>query len=927
MTPELWARLKPLFDAAIEKHSAERDAFVAEACGEDLDLRRELTALVDAHARQNATTERFEAGIHQVFAEAHRRFAPAEVVLGRFRIVRQLGSGGMGDVYEAFDMELTQTVALKSIRADIADNQEVLSRFKKEVQLARRLSGPNLCRIHELFVIPGDGAGPPGAFLTMELLEGETLAERVQRTGPIAWREAKEILSDICAGLSTMHEAGIVHRDLKTRNIMLALRDGVQRAVLMDFGLARKMSLSGDGAETRPTLPGAILGTPEYMAPEQFEGKEVSPATDIYALGVVLYEMLTGKHPFAAPNAIGAAVLRAKKPESASSIQHGVPHRLDAVIGKCLEYEPKGRYQSAEELARELRTPLGLGALRQRSFRLIAFALSPAPILICLLLVPPIRERLQGILFSSHEKHIVLLPFDIASADKEVVAIGDGFMESLTGRLSNLDRANSSLWVVPASEVRNRKVTSPIGAMREFGATIVVTGRFERSGPAAHLQLTLIDPKRTREIGYAEVSSPTGDLGSLEDDAVTRLGRLMNISIPRSAEAAEPAPRAPYEDYLAGVGYLERIDKPGNAELAIDSLQNAAKNDPSFALAWARLAQVCTQQFLMTSDKQWLDGAEENAKRSIQLDKLLPLAHAALGHVHDLRGRHDLAIDEFQRALALAPHDSDVLSSLANSYKLAGNRTGAEKAYLEVIALRPDDWKGYNDLGIFYQGIGRSNDAISQFKHALQLTPDNAWPYVNLAIAYLDFDDPNMRDKAEIALKTSIEKSPTFAAYANLAFLYAQERRFKESVAASLEALKLNDQNYDVWLNLMDAYEWQKDDKDAAAARDKAIELAEQAVSVNPGYEDAQAKLAALYARKGLRDKAMTQIQFVLALQPEDAYVLSQIADAYELLGQRAKAIQILHTALKQGLSRATLSEDPALQYLVRDPHFRAPVS
>ena len=204
-------------------------------------------------------------------------------------------------MYEAVDLELSQSVALKTIRPEIAGNPSVLSRFKKEVQLARRFSGPNVCRIHELFVIGSDGAAAGAAFLTMEFLEGITLAEKLRQAGPMSWREAKAIATDLCVGLSTIHAAGIIHRDLKSRNIMLADRNGSQRAVLMDFGLARELVPPSTAKESGLTVPGAVLGTPEYMAPEQFEGKAVTPATDIYAMGVLLYELVTGKHPFAPP--------------------------------------------------------------------------------------------------------------------------------------------------------------------------------------------------------------------------------------------------------------------------------------------------------------------------------------------------------------------------------------------------------------------------------------------------------------------------------------------------------------------------------------------------------------------------------------------------------------------------------------------------
>jgi len=374
MTPELWARLNPLFHEAVEKPPGERSAFIAETCGDDSELCRELAALVQAHEQQNVTVDKISENIKNLVGRTHSAFSPGDVVNSRFRIVRMLGNGGMGDVYEAFDLELSQAIALKSIRPEIVESTGVLSRFRKEVQFARRLNGPNVCRIHELFII-GSSAAPTGAFLTMELLDGITLSDRIRQTGPISWREAQSLVDDICAGLAAIHEAGIIHRDLKSRNIMLVNRAGSVRAVVMDFGLAHEVTHSKPEADTALTLSGAILGTPEYMAPEQFEGTEVTPATDIFALGIVLYEMLTGKRPFASSNILGAAVLRGKRPETVSSTLRGVPRRFDLVIGKCLEYDASRRYQSAPEFAKALRAgPLNLRSLVSSRPRMMLIA-------------------------------------------------------------------------------------------------------------------------------------------------------------------------------------------------------------------------------------------------------------------------------------------------------------------------------------------------------------------------------------------------------------------------------------------------------------------------------------------------------------------------------------------------------------------------
>jgi len=357
MTPELWARLNPLFNVAVEMPPGEQDAYIAEACRGDEELRKELQALVEAHARQEATTDKVAEGLKELINKATARYRPEDVIHGRFRIVRLLGSGGMGEVYEAFDLELSQRVALKSIRPDIAGNTGVLSRFRKEVQLARRLTGPNLCRIHELFIAPGNTGSPVDAFLTMELLEGTTLADELRQKGPMPWIRVRQIAMDICMALTTMHEAGIIHRDLKSRNIMLVEKSGTVHAVLMDFGLAHETLPRTSDAETTLTGPGTFIGTPQYMAPEQFEGRDLSPATDIYATGILIYELLTGKHPFAASNALGAAVLRGKKPEPASALQPDVPHHVNLAIEKCLRFDPVERFQAASELAHALQGP------------------------------------------------------------------------------------------------------------------------------------------------------------------------------------------------------------------------------------------------------------------------------------------------------------------------------------------------------------------------------------------------------------------------------------------------------------------------------------------------------------------------------------------------------------------------------------------
>jgi serine/threonine protein kinase/tetratricopeptide (TPR) repeat protein len=347
MTPELWDRLKPLLDEAVEKLPQERASFMDRACGDDRELKLQLELLVDAHARPNRKNPIMST---RECLPNVTRFSADEVILERFRIVRLLGSGGMGEVYEALDLELGR-IALKTIRYDITANAEMLSRFKHEVQFARQISDPHVCRIHELFVLPNSSRGLTTAFLTMEFLEGITLSDWIAQNGAITYPEAESIALQLCAGLQAIHDGGVIHRDLKSRNIMLATAGRGMRVVVMDFGLARLTSNSESTSITTATGPNVIVGTPEYMAPEQFEGGELTPATDIYALGVVLYELTTGRRPFAGRTPVAAAVRRGKHPEPASSIQPTLPRSWDSVIDRCLEYDASHRFQSASEVA------------------------------------------------------------------------------------------------------------------------------------------------------------------------------------------------------------------------------------------------------------------------------------------------------------------------------------------------------------------------------------------------------------------------------------------------------------------------------------------------------------------------------------------------------------------------------------------------
>jgi serine/threonine-protein kinase len=487
-------------------------------------------------------------------------------------------------------------------------------------------------------------------------------------------------------------------------------------------------------------------------------------------------------------------------------------------------------------------------------------------------------------------------------------------MESLTGKLSNLDSSNSSLWIIPASELRESKVTTPEAAMKKFGATIVVEGAYRSEPDGIHLQLSLIDPHKTRQIGYIDLNARQMDLTSLEDEAVARMVRLMNINLrsaPRQTEAGTTQTAA-YEDYLAGVGYFDRQDKSGNLDHAVTSLQSAIKKDPNFAMAYALLTQVELLRYRLDSNPKWIQDANDSSRKAVELGPQLPEAYVALGQYQNMTGNRELAIQEYQRALSLDSRNVEALQGIANLYATDGKLREAEGAYQRAIDLRPGDWKVYNALGNFYLNSGRPSKAAEEFQRVIQLTPDNSWAYINLGIAYEEEDDANMLPRAEEELRHSIALDPSFSGWSNLGDVYALQNRLQDAVSAYKLALNLNSRYPAVWANLAQAYDGLHDEQDSDSARHQAIAL----------Y---QKTLATLYARDGQAEESLRAIHYSLAQSPNDPYVLFQVAEAYKLLGERKDAVRTLQLALNKGLSVSYVRSTPDMKDLLLDPSIRIP--
>ncbi len=872
--------------------------------------------------------------------------AVGDIVAKNYEILGRVGAGGMGVVYRARDRRLERIVALKFLPLEIAASERDKRHFLNEARTASALDHPNIGVIHGV-----EETADGRSFIVMAFYEGESLAQRIHRTGALPPAEAIDIATQMACGLDEAHAHHIIHRDIKPSNVMITPQGIVK---IVDFGLARV---------TEQTVTGThgIAGTVDYMSPEQATGEPVDHRTDLWSLGVVLAQMVTGHNPFHRDKASATIFAIMNAPPKRMS---DVPLDLQQVIYRALAKEAEGRYQSAAEFRADLdaltaqtrdadaagiqrgssRPSSGLRRSIERASVSVwqpTVAVTPwwrtwwavtGVILLALaglLAIPAVRERLRSPFAGPPAMHVAVLPFTNLGNDPANDALTEGLMDSLAGELSNLKVGDKSLWVVPASEVRRLKISDPGAALKELGATLVVKGSIARDGQDVRLNVSLIDTKDLRQLGSADFEDRAGDFATLQNEAVSRLARLMNINVTADMlrNTGGSVMPAAYEQYLSANGYMLRYDKPGNLDLAIAALQKSVAADPRFALGYAQLGEAYRLKYTRDQNPALLDEALANCQKAVELDDRIPAAYVTLGNIHYKTGKYDLALQEFQRALQADPRDARALMGMAHSYETAGRVADAEAAFQKAADARPDDWDGYEELALFYNRQGKYPQAIAAYKRALEITPDNAQVYLNLGGAYLESGDPKLLPDAEKALTKSLAMNPSYPAYANLGALYGQEKRYAEAAAMTEKALALDDNDYLVWDNLAGYYKWLNRNDKVQQVRAKMLPLVEAKVVQQPRDATAQAVLANLFAEEGLKDKALTRIKTAYQLAPDDAEVLQIIADAAEKIGDRKAALEYSNRALQKGATRDSLIGDADLQELVKDPGLHAPIN
>jgi tetratricopeptide (TPR) repeat protein len=634
------------------------------------------------------------------------------MVASRYRIVRFIARGGMGEVFEAEDLELGVRVALKTVRPDADEKAQAAERFKREIQLARQVTHPNVCRIFDLARHAGSSANDPGRdvlFLTMELLSGETLLDRIRRRGAMGTTEALPLVEQAAAALAAAHRVGVVHRDFKSSNVMLvpAGAEGELRAVVTDFGLAR--AAPGSASDASLTATAKILGTPAYMAPEQVEGKPVTAAADIYALGIVMYEMVTGRRPFVGDSSLAVAVKRLTEPPPSPRIHiPDLPSIWESVILTCLRRDPSERFAAAEDVPRALRgekaslTLRLLAAARQRT-RLVAVTAAAG-----LLLAGAAGYWASRRTASDASRPAAGASPGLSSRSRPVVAVlgfkdlaGRGDSAWLSAALSEMLatelNAGERIRVVPGENVARMKIDLSLKEGDELardslarvgghlGADRVVVGSYVTigAGDARRLRLDV----RVQATSDGETLASFSETGSEEDlfDVVARAGSRLRAKLGAgelseseagALRASIPSSPQALRAYTEGLARLRVFDAVGARPL----LEEAVRADPAHPLFHAALAEAWSA---LGYDARAREQAREAFDRSSGLSREERLAVEA--RYRETTKEWDRAVELHRTLWNFFPDNLEYGLRLASAEERAGKR---KEALSTVEALR-----------------------------------------------------------------------------------------------------------------------------------------------------------------------------------------------------------------------------------------------
>lgn len=858
---------------ALQQPLEDRQAFVRTACKGDEGL---LCAVREALAWEENNAS-FLSAPWMEFTRLTSPFAPGEVRgAERFEIVREIGEGGMGVVYEAFDRKLQQRIAIKAAKPGF---QRLLS---PELRAALRVSHHNICRENEIYTVPTEWGDID--FLTMELIEGETLAARLESEGAFPEAAALDIARQLCAGLAEAHRSGIVHRDLKTANVLLCRNeDGSTRAVITDFGLA--------GIDTDPNV---VAGTPRYIAPELWQGAPPSKASDIYALGVILYEIAQG--PEAKWRASANDVFEVPDLEQAAG---ALPARWMRVIQRCLSPSPKERPGDATQVI------AGLEKRRRHLATLLAIPLLAAVSLAS----PKLWSWVHNLIWPPPSLRLVMLP--PAGAESDAIASG-GALQDVARRLSNLRSGTRSVVVIPPSDAKDLGVGTPAQAQKALHATHALETSAAKEGDDTVVQGSIVDLETQTHVRNFSLRYTPATISALPGALAGEVSSGLGLQGAPTAETLSPGATGPYD---RGLYLFQQLQ---SNEEAMRLFHEAASLDPRSTLPLTALVEAETESFHETKDASHLARAQQYLESAESLNPDSVSVHLAAGSLYEMTGKLEKALDEYLRVRSLAPANIKAVLRAAWIYDRLDMPDNAIAEYRRAVALDPSLFETYVYFGSFYFYRGDYSAAAEQYRKETELAPGSYRAWSDLAVALKRL---GQYDAAEQALRKGLQLREHPDLLSNMGALLSAQGRDAEAVPYYERAATLKPGEYVIWYNLADSNRRVGHLKAAREGYQRGLRLAEAYLQQNPQSTYARSYVATLAARLGQRSRALDETAQALHAAPSDAVVVRHAVLTYELLGVREKALECVTNATLEVLR--DLQREPDLADFCHDPRFQ----